>query len=212
MVATTKKPTKKRKTDDPQWLSERGRKGAATTNGIDSLVRRVVAKAGELTDEHVAELRRLLPPGRGEVSGDDGDETRSDNQGLDPAIAFIRKLQGIAPVPELPAVNPGRRRAMDPDGIDHLVADVMADAAAIGQTVARIALCRTDHSRQGSVDWQGERRSQVEAAALVAQLTPELPEYLGRAIRSVARLDQYAAQVLQRAAEALTDETGEGSE
>lgn len=56
-------PTRKYTKRLPQEAySARSRKGAAVTNSIDSYVKRVVERAGELTPEHIEKLRALLPP------------------------------------------------------------------------------------------------------------------------------------------------------
>jgi hypothetical protein len=58
---------------DPEFRRERARVGARAAHTIDAYVRRVVARADQLTPEHTAILLPLLPPvpaadGRGETS------------------------------------------------------------------------------------------------------------------------------------------------
>jgi len=46
---------------DPEFRRERAIKAARAANSIDTLVRRIVNHADELTPEHAAILRPLLP-------------------------------------------------------------------------------------------------------------------------------------------------------
>lgn len=50
---------------DPEFRRERASKAARAANSIDTLVRRIVNHADELTAEHAAILRPLLPDADG---------------------------------------------------------------------------------------------------------------------------------------------------
>jgi len=54
---------------DPEFRRERATKAGRASHSIDTLVRRVVDRAGELTPEHAAILRSVLPSVPGADSG-----------------------------------------------------------------------------------------------------------------------------------------------
>jgi hypothetical protein len=55
---------------DPDFRHERASKAARAANSIDTLVRRIARHADELTAEHAAVLRPLLPPVPAESDAD----------------------------------------------------------------------------------------------------------------------------------------------
>lgn len=59
---------------DPEFRRERATKAAYAANSIDTLVRRIAARAGELTPEHTAILGPLLPPVPAKTDVDGGPE------------------------------------------------------------------------------------------------------------------------------------------
>ena len=58
---------------DPEFRRERASKAATAANSIDTLVRRVARHADQLTAEHAAILRPLLPPVPAESDADGRD-------------------------------------------------------------------------------------------------------------------------------------------
>ncbi len=60
---------------DPEFRRERASKAARARNSIDAHIRAIAASAAELTAEHAAILRPLLPPVPAESDADDRGET-----------------------------------------------------------------------------------------------------------------------------------------